>query len=1063
MGKTAVAAEVHLSLLGGFSATVDGQPVPRRWRLRKAKTLVKLLALAPGHRLHRDVVVDRLWPDTEPDAAANNLYQLVYAIRRMLGAASITLSDDVVRLCPAGGLTVDVDQFERAAATARSSSEITELQAALELWTGPLLPEDQYAGWAVDHRERLIETHAAVATLLGAKLLEQGEPETALVLLEPIGAQRPLDEHLHRVVMEALAELGRRWDAIESYERLRDALDDAYAAEPESQTKALYRRLLTGGKPMPATALHNLPGSTTSFVGRRRLLTELAASLGRTRLLTLAGVGGVGKSRLALELGRLASAGAEFGDGVWLVELAGVQDPEVVASTVASTLRITLRSGSPATTALAEQLTSRALLLIMDNCEHLLDACSALVQEVLARCPDINIVTTSREPLALPGELVYRVPSLELPSGTEVEVRALSRLEAVQLFVERAWLTVPSFKLNSTTAPPIAEICHRLDGIPLALELAAARLAHFTVNELADGLSDALTMLGQRGRGRLDRQQTLAGTLDWSYGLLDVEEQLVLRRLAVFAGGFDLNAAAAVCDVSGPLIIDLVSRLVDKSLVHAETANSRTRYGLLEVVRQYAEARLTEAGELAACRRRHLEWYAAAAAAHDPDRGAAVVGEPSGWFDLEQDNLRAASATALATDPTTALQLSTSCWRFWVSRGLISEGARWLTLALNAAPDRSALRARALTAMAVMNIRQANATELTAIGEEIVDLVNEYGEPSERAHGYHQRALLTFMAGDWDLAETQSDEALRVSRGFPTFVSVQHFGGVLAMARGEIEAARARFHAALQALERVPDDAVPFFIAMSLGWAVDERRDPPLPFGEETVLFGRRVGAQQAAGYIRLAIALSERLAGNIDAAFALIDNAYDRFHAVDDRYGEAYALSQHGHALRWVGRYEEADAYLRQSESIRRDLRDQRALAISLEARALNAAAAGAADQARTLGREAFAMMEESGDIAGFSVASVNLGVAELLLADLPAALIWLDRALAVFPIPGGHRSLGWLHLLRAHVLEQLGDLEGSMISAAAAQTVFSQLGEQRGLAVVQRICKEGFPSLPA
>ena len=287
----------HLSLLGGFSATVDGQPVPRRWRLRKAKTLVKQLALAPGHRLHRDVVVDRLWPDTEPDAAANNLYQLVYAIRRMLGAASITLSDDVVRLCPAGGLTVDVDQFERAAATARSSSEITELQAALELWTGPLLPEDQYAGWAVDHRERLIETHAAVATLLGAKLLEQGEPETALVLLEPIGAQRPLDEHLHRVVMEALAELGRRWDAIESYERLRDALDDAYAAEPESQSKALYRRLLTGGKPMPATALHNLPGSTTSFVGRRRLLTELAASLGRLRLLTLAGVGGVGKSR----------------------------------------------------------------------------------------------------------------------------------------------------------------------------------------------------------------------------------------------------------------------------------------------------------------------------------------------------------------------------------------------------------------------------------------------------------------------------------------------------------------------------------------------------------------------------------------------------------------------------------------------------------------------------------------------------------------------------------------------------------------------------------------------
>jgi predicted ATPase len=267
---------------------------------------------------------------------------------------------------------------------------------------------------------------------------------------------------------------------------------------------------------------------------------------------------------------------------------------------------------------------------------------------VLARCPGISVVTTSREPLSVPGELVYRVPSLELPSGGEVDVRELSRLEAVQLFVERAWLTVPSFKLNSKTAPPVA---------------------HFTVSELANGLGDALTLLGQRRRGRLDRQQTLAATLDWSYGLLDLEEQLVFRRLAVFAGGYDLDAAAAVCDVLSPLIIDLVSRLVDKSLVHADTAEPKTRYRLLEVVRQYAEARLTDAAELAACRRRHLEWYAASAAAHDPDLGAAVVREPSAWFDVEHDNLRAASATALAIDPTRALELAAASWRFWVNRG----------------------------------------------------------------------------------------------------------------------------------------------------------------------------------------------------------------------------------------------------------------------------------------------------------------------------------------------------------------------------------------------------------
>jgi predicted ATPase/DNA-binding SARP family transcriptional activator len=1062
MGKTALTAEVHVSLLGGFSVTVNGEPVPDRWRLRKAKTLVKLLVLAPGHRLHREVVVDLLWPDTQPQVAANNLHQIVHTIRRMMGPESIALSDDVVRLCPTGGLSVDVDVFEQAAATARLGGDTTALQHALQLWTGPLLPEDEYAEWALDHRERLTETHAALATLFGSTLSEQGDHEAALALVEPLASSRPLDEQLHRVLIEALAGLGRRWEAIEAYERLRDALDETYAAEPEPQTKALYRRLLTGGRPMPATTLHNLPESSTSFVGRRRVLTELTAGLGRTRLLTLTGVGGVGKSRLALELARLAGASQDFPDGIWLAELAGLQDPEVVASTVASALSMTLRSGESSTSALAEQLASRALLLIMDNCEHLLDACCALIDKVLARCPDICIVATSREPLALPGEMVYRVPSLELPSGTNVGVRELSRLEAVQLFVERAWLSAPSFTLNAKTAGPVAKICYRLDGIPLALELAAARLAHFAVNELAEGLGDALTLLGQRGRGRLDRQQTLAATLDWSHGLLDVEEQTVFRRLAVFAGGFYLEAAASVCDQTGSAIIAHVSRLVDKSLVHGDVTGSRTRYRLLEVVRQYAEARLTEATELAACQERHMEWYAAAASAHDPDRGKAVVGEPSDWFDVEQDNLRAASATALATDPTLALQLATSTWRFWVNRGLIAEGARSLTLALNASKIRSALRARALAAMSVMLIRQAKSAELMAIGEEIVDLLIEHGEPGERAHGYHQRALLTFMAGDWDLAQRQSDETFRVTAGFPgVTASMQHFAGILALGRGETEAARSRFNAALQALDLVPVDAAPFFIAMSLGWAVDERHDPPLPFGEETVLFGRRVGAQQAAGYVRLAVALSERLADHIDAAFALIDDAYDRFHAVDDRYGEAYALSQHGHALRWVGQYEEADAYLRRSESIRRDLRDQRALAISLEGRALNAAAAGAADQARCLGREAFAMMEESGDITGFSVASVNLGVAELLLADLPAALIWLDRALAVFPIPGAHRSLGWLHLLRAHVLRQLGDADGSIISADAAQTVFSQLGERRGLAAVQRIGSGSTPNL--
>jgi len=242
--KTASASEVHVSLLGEFSVTTGGQPVEDHWRLRKAKTLVKMLALAPGHRLHRDAIAEILWPDAELETAANNLYQILHTIRRMIGATSIALNDDVVRLCPAGGLSVDVDLFDQAAAIARRNSNITALQHALQLWTGSLLPEDQYAEWTLEHRERLSETHAAVASLLGSKLLEQGEQEAALALVEPLAAARPLDENLNRVLIDVLAGLGRRWEAIEAWR----------TAAPRARRGVRRRARTPNQSPSPAAA-----------------------------------------------------------------------------------------------------------------------------------------------------------------------------------------------------------------------------------------------------------------------------------------------------------------------------------------------------------------------------------------------------------------------------------------------------------------------------------------------------------------------------------------------------------------------------------------------------------------------------------------------------------------------------------------------------------------------------------------------------------------------------------------------------------------------------------------
>jgi DNA-binding SARP family transcriptional activator len=298
--NTASAAEVRVSLLGGFSVTVGGQPVEDHWRLRKAKTLVKMLALAPGHRLHRDAIAEMLWPDAELETAANNLYQILHTIRRTIGGTSIALDDDVVRLGPAGGLSVDVDVFEQAAAIARSSGDITALERALKLWTGALLPEDQYAEWTLEHRERLSETHTAVVSLLGSKLLEQGEQEAALALIEPLAVARPLDEQLHRVLIDVLAGLGRRWEAIEAYERFRDALEEAYAAEPEPQTKALHWRLVTGSQQRPEPSMQPLVGRQSEW--KRLVSAWQRAKLGESHLLLISGEAGIGKSRLAEEL-----------------------------------------------------------------------------------------------------------------------------------------------------------------------------------------------------------------------------------------------------------------------------------------------------------------------------------------------------------------------------------------------------------------------------------------------------------------------------------------------------------------------------------------------------------------------------------------------------------------------------------------------------------------------------------------------------------------------------------------------------------------------------------------
>jgi predicted ATPase len=1052
MGVGTSGTEVQVRLLGGFAVWSDGRPADDRWRLRKAKTMVKLLALAPNHRMHRDALIDVLWPDQGVSAATNNLSQAMHAARRALGGAHVVMRDDVVGLDSA---TVDVDVFEDAAAKARASGDIEELRAAVSHWTGPLLPEDAYEEWATPHRDRLTEVHVALVTHLGTVLVDADRAAEAVTLLEALASERPLDEVLHRALVGALAATGRRFEAIAAYEQLRDALDAEFAAEPQAETKAVYRQLLGTTAPT-MDAPHNLPLSVTSFVGRQRQLAELASTLDRARLVTLTGPGGAGKTRLSIELARRRLTTGDHPDGAWFVELAAIQDDELVPSAVASVLRTSLSAARSPIAALTAQLAGKQLLLVLDNCEHLLNACADLVSELLAQVPDLVVLTTSREPLGLPGEVTWRVPSLELPPPDgDIVVEQLTRLEAVQLFSERAREVALGFRVDDSNAVAVARICFRLDGIPLALELAAARMSHLSAPQVAERLGDSLALLARHGRGRLDRQQTLAATLDWSHELLDDGERVVFRRLAVFAGGFDLDAAEQVCAVGD--VVDVLARLVDKSLVHADTSGEQARYRLLEVVRQYAEVRAASAGELTDCRHRHLQWYAEKADEHDPDRGDPVVHEPSAWFDVEQDNLRAALAASLEQEPSAALVLATSTWRFWMTRGQLAEGTRWLTLALNGCDEVSLLRARALFARSVLMVRQGRSEPLLEMADEIAVVYRSIGDPAGLAQGTHGRSMLMFMAGDWNGAYPLVDETILLARDFPAVAaSAHHFAACIALGHGDYDEADECLHRAAAALDKVPNSEPPFFVGMTIGWVVDDRGAFPIPYGEETVLLGKRFGAEQARGYVTSALALSARVQGRVDDAVAMLDDATARFRAIDDAYGTAFALCQRGHTLRWRGEPDAALPYFRESEQLRRGLRDLRALALASSGRAIVDGQLGRAEAARQRAAEATTMMDRSGDGAGLALTITNAALVERELGDSNAAAALLERALSEQTVPGGHRSVGWQELMLALLRLEQGDEAAATELAGRAYDIFADFGESRGLAALQRACKE-------
>ncbi|MCA1729638.1 MAG: AAA family ATPase, partial [Actinobacteria bacterium] len=515
------------------------------WHLRKGASLVKLLALAPGHRLHRERVMDLLWPNLAPKAAANNLRYALYHVRRILEGASSTtasgylrLQGDLVGLCPEGPLWVDVEAFEDAVSSARRVREPSAYRAALDLYAGELLPEDLYEEWTENRREELQNSYLALLIELAGLYEEREELESAIEALRRVVAGEPAHEEAHVGLMRLYALLGRRLQAMRQYDLLKEVLSRKLDAKPAEDSRRLHEKIVVGQfrhvhppqekqrvpEDLQVTHPHNVPETLTSFVGRGTELVKVRRTLAMSRLLTLIGAGGCGKTRLALEVTR--DFVGLYPDGVWLVELAGLSEPELVPQQVADALGVREQPNRPLLSTLLEELQTKKLLVVLDNCEHLIDACARLVETLLGVCPDLRVLATSREALGVSGEVTWRVPSLSLPEHESLtDVKQLTCYESVQLFIDRACCRDPAFVLSPQNAPAVAKICKRLDGIPLAIELAAARVGALSVEQIALRLTDSLKLLSAGRRMASKRHRTLKGMLDWSYGLLSEPER----------------------------------------------------------------------------------------------------------------------------------------------------------------------------------------------------------------------------------------------------------------------------------------------------------------------------------------------------------------------------------------------------------------------------------------------------------------------------------------------------------------------------------------------------------
>lgn len=783
---------IEYRVLGPLEVLRDGDPVvlggPKQRSL-----LAGLLAMA-NEIVSADRLIEEVWGGQTSDGAPHTLQVHISDLRKLLEPAHEKGQPWTAIETVPGGYRLNVDpdhfdlqRFEALAETGRHGLDDRDADAAaasfneaLDLWRGRPFGDLDSTSVLAAEVTRLEELRLATLEHRIEADLRRGRHAELIGELHELADAHPFREGLRAQLMLSLYRAGRQTEALACYGSFSRTLGEELGLEPGPELKRLEEQILLQDPSLvPGSTTrrggNNLPAPTTSFVGRDKERDDARRLLDESRLLTFTGTGGVGKTRLALETA--TEVIADYPDGVWLVELAALRDPDLVAQTAAKVLKVDIQPDRPVEVTLAEQLSDRTLLLILDNCEHLIDASAHLVDTLLHACPDLKVCATSREPLGVQGESQFRVAPLTTPEDETLSPgRLLEGYESVRLFVDRATAWDPSFSLNEENAPALASICRRLDGIPLALELAGVRAGALTLQQIAEGLDHRFTLLTTGSRTSEERQQTLEATLDWSYDLLTEEEQAMLRWISVCRGTFGFESVVDLRrSMSGNEdgTLDLISVLVAKSLVTAVRSRGEMRYELLETIRQYARHKLTAAGEQKDVFDWHRGWFVALAEEAVPRLRGEEQLEWLQRLEAENDNLRAVLDRSYANgDMTTTVRLAGSLSWFWFLHSYLREGSDWLERLIPKAEKADPLlAARLLIAAGQFAWRDGKEGDALQFLENALGLAREIDSPLHTGWTLAYLALFATM-------EARYEDGVRFAgEAYDVFEALGNLGG----------------------------------------------------------------------------------------------------------------------------------------------------------------------------------------------------------------------------------------------------------------------------------------------